>query len=159
MWQIVAESKCRRGLSRHNLCENHESFGLCFSSVVWFFGGVLRIVWSMWHGDIICSNRSLYIGTTLAIKYDHTLDRFQKLSQLLFVWLIPIFGASFVIHLVYDHSPEAIPKNWIPWPFKTLIYGKPIKRNNNRDNNEMEPSGERHHHRDSTGGDSGGGGD
>lgn len=75
---------------------------------------------------------------TLAIKHDHTLAPFQKIAQLIFVWLIPFLGASVVLHIVYDHSPEAIPKAWIPWPFKNLIYGKPIKPNRDRDDREVD---------------------
>lgn len=69
---------------------------------------------------------------TIAVKHDHTLDAFQKKAQLIFVWLIPYLGASFVLHMVFDHSPEAIPEKLIPWPFKKIIYGKPPKDNKHR---------------------------
>jgi len=72
----------------------------------------------------------------LSIKYDPTLSKFQKNAQLIFIWIIPLIGASFIIHLVYEHSPEAIPKSWIPWPFKKMIYGKSIKSNRNRDDSQ-----------------------
>lgn len=84
---------------------------------------------------------------TLSVKYDHTLNNFQKGAQLFFVWLIPFIGASFVIHLVYEHSPEAVPKKWIPWPFKKLIYGKPINPNSNRNDNEIDAYGGQYHSR------------
>ena len=91
----------------------------------------------------------LNVLATLAIRYDHTLDKIQKTGQFFFVWLIPVLGASFVLHLVYEHSPETIPKSWIPWPLKNLIFGKPIKTNKHRDENEIDcrasSGGGRHH--------------
>ena len=74
----------------------------------------------------------LNILATVGIRHDDTLNRGQRLAQYLFVWLIPLFGASFIIHLIFEHSPEVIPTNWIPWPFKKLIYGREIKPNRNR---------------------------
>jgi hypothetical protein len=70
---------------------------------------------------------------TLGVVYDHELNSFQKIVQLLFVWLVPVFGASFVLHFVYEHSPDSIPKSWIPWPIRWLIFGKERKPNPNRD--------------------------
>lgn len=89
---------------------------------------------------IVGSLFALYLNAlaTFAIRYDHSLEKVQKIGQMVFVWLIPFLGASFVLHLVFDHSPEAIPKSWIPWPFKSLIYGKSIKSNRNRDDNEVD---------------------
>ena len=54
----------------------------------------------------------------IAVKHDQTLDSFQKKAQTILVWLLPFIGASLVLHMVFDHSPEAIPKKLIPWPFK-----------------------------------------
>jgi hypothetical protein len=95
----------------------------------------------------------------LAIKYDHTLEKVQKIAQLIFVWVIPIIGAGFVLHLVFDHSPDVIPRSWIPWPFKGLIYGPKPKPNKNRDETEIDyyAGRSRHGGHDSSGGDSGGG--
>lgn len=74
----------------------------------------------------------LNVLAMLAIKYDYTLDQFQKIAQFMFVWIIPYIGASIVLRIVYDHLPEAIPRSWIPWPFKSLIYGEPIESNEDR---------------------------
>ena len=70
---------------------------------------------------------------TLGIVYDHELSSFQKISQLLFVWLVPIFGAAFILFLVYQHSPNGIPRSWIPWPISWLIFGKVPEPNKNRE--------------------------
>ena len=75
----------------------------------------------------------LNILATLAIRHDHTLDSFQKNSQFILVWLIPIFGSSIVLHLIFNHSPEAVPHSWIPWPLRTLIFGRTIKNNKDRE--------------------------
>ncbi len=90
--------------------------------------GIVVVVMLVW----------INILATIAVRCDHTLEPFQKNVQLLLVWLIPIFGASIVLRLVFDHSPEAIPKAWIPWPLKNLIFGKQIKSNKNRDDNELD---------------------
>jgi len=50
----------------------------------------------------------------LSIKCDATLEKVQKVGQSIFVWVVPFFGASLVLKFVYEHSPEAIPKSWIP---------------------------------------------
>jgi len=64
----------------------------------------------------------------LSIKYDATLENAQKVGQSMIVWLIPFVGASLVLKFVYEHSPEAIPKSWIPWPFKDMIFGTERKQ-------------------------------
>lgn len=74
----------------------------------------------------------LNILATMAIKYDNMLTPFQKKAQFIIVWLIPIIGSSIVLRIVFDHMPDAIPKFLIPWPFKKIIYGKPIPPNKNR---------------------------
>lgn len=80
----------------------------------------------------------LNIIATIAIKYDQTLDYFQKKAQTTIVWLIPVIGSSFILKMVIQHSPEAIPKKLIPWPFKKALYGKQLKPNTNRDENELD---------------------
>ena len=110
--------------------------------------GILVILITIW----------LCVLASLAVYCDKTLNPFQRYSQWAIVWLIPLLGASFVLHLIYDHSPEAIPENWIPWPFKGLIYGKQIKRNENRSESEFgEIPFNTTRHRNNSGGDGGGG--
>jgi ABC-type iron transport system FetAB permease component len=104
-----------------------------------------------------------FIGT-IAARLDSTLDPFQKKAQIIIVWLIPFIGASLIIFLVNQHSPEVIPRNLIPWPFKNLIFGKPRARNKDRDNNEesgidLAISDSQHSHTDYGGGANGGGSD
>ena len=78
---------------------------------------------------------------TLAVKYDHTLDKTQKIAQSFIVWLVPFIGAGLILHLVSEHYPQAIPRNWIPWPFKKMIFGSSAKPNKNRDDNEIDNVG------------------
>ena len=73
---------------------------------------------------------------TIAAKYDRTLDSFQRKAQLVIVWAVPFFGAALVLYLVAQHSPEAIPSKLVPWPFKSLIYGKVRPGHKYRDDNE-----------------------
>lgn len=92
----------------------------------------------------------------ISVKYDHELNSFQRNSQYIIIWLIPILGASTVLFFVYEHSPNAIPKGWIPWPFKSLIFGTPIKENKNRGSGSgYDAAGESWN--DGGGGDGGGG--
>lgn len=78
---------------------------------------------------------------SLAIKYDRTLDKTQKIAQMFLVWLVPFFGASFVLHLVSEHYPDAIPRKWVPWPFRGMIFGAPVEPNRNRDDREIDHVG------------------
>jgi hypothetical protein len=104
-----------------------------------------------------------FIGT-IAARFDSTLDPFQKKAQVVIVWAFPFIGASLVIYLVNQHSPDAIPRNLIPWPFKNLIFGKPRASNTNRDNNEesgidLAISNSQHNQTDYSAGADGGGSD
>lgn len=78
---------------------------------------------------------------TLAVKYDHTLDTTQRIAQSLVVWAVPFIGAGFILHLVFEHYPQAISRSWIPWPFNKMIYGTPPAPNKNRDENEIDYAG------------------
>ena len=69
----------------------------------------------------------LNLIATIAVKYDPELNSFQRNAQYILIWFLPFIGASTVLFFVYQHSPNAIPKKWIPWPFKVIIFGKPIK--------------------------------
>ena len=109
-------------------------------------GAILILVW-IW----------LTILGFIAVKCDSTLDSFQRKAQIIIVFVIPFFGAAFILHLVNQHSPEAIPKNWIPWPLRSLIFGKPRSRNKNRDGNDhngidLAISDSQHSHTDGGGG-------
>lgn len=79
----------------------------------------------------------------------------------MFVWLIPFIGAAFVLKLVYEHSPEAIPKFWIPWPFRKIIFGNTARNRGGEGGIEVDPQGSRTNsnrdHSSDSGGDSGGG--
>jgi len=90
---------------------------------IWVVFGVLATVLLVWLNGL----------ATIAIKYDHSLKPFSRLAQYFIVWVIPFIGASTVLYFVFEHSPEAIPRSWIPWPFKTMIFGTPIDPNKNRD--------------------------
>ena len=80
----------------------------------------------------------LNVLATIAVRCDATIDDIQRTAQMFFVWLIPFIGASVVLHIVYQYSPNTIPRSWIPWPFKNIIYGAPIKDNLNRDDREKD---------------------
>jgi len=72
----------------------------------------------------------------IAVKYDSTLNGFQRKAQIIIVLVLPFLGAALVLHLINLHSPEVIPLKWIPWPLRSLVFGKPRPRNKSRDDNE-----------------------
>ena len=73
---------------------------------------------------------------TLAARYDGTLNPFQRKAQIIIVWLVPFLGASLILYLVAQHSPEAMPRKWVPWPFRSLVHGRDRERHKYRDENE-----------------------
>lgn len=73
---------------------------------------------------------------TLAARHDVTLDSFQRKAQIALVWLVPFVGASLVLFLVAQHYLEAIPRKWVPWPFRGLVRGTERARNQCRDENQ-----------------------
>ena len=104
----------------------------------------------------------LNILATIAVVHDATLESVQRKGQLVIIWLFPFVGAGFILHLVFQHYPDAIPRKWIPWPFKGLVYGKDHSRNKNRNDDDsvaINGSINRSNRYDSDiGGDGGGGG-
>lgn len=97
---------------------------------------------------------------SFAVRHDATLEWFQKVAQIVLVWLVPFLGSAFVLHLIWQQYPSAIPKAWIPWPFKKMIFGKSPPPNPNRNEDSWVPvsEGEHHHHGGGFGGADGGGG-
>ena len=89
------------------------------------FGIFFIIIW-LWLTILGC----------IAAKFDTTLTAFQRRSQIVIVLLVPFFGAAVILHLVNQHSPEVIPHAWIPWPLKSLIFGKNRSKYKDRNNNE-----------------------
>ena len=115
--------------------------------IVYILGGI-GVIYYLW----------LSVLAVIAVRYDRTLNAFQKNAQTIFVWLMPIFGGSLVLHLVWQHYPDAIPKSWIPWPFKKVIYGKAAPRNKNRNNDGSPAINSSLDHSDLSGSDYGGDG-
>jgi hypothetical protein len=60
----------------------------------------------------------------IAARYDATLTRLQKTMQILLSILVPFFGPAIVLYGVRRHSPDAIPESLVPWPFRSLIFGR-----------------------------------
>lgn len=79
------------------------------------------------------------------LRHDHTLETSQKIAQAFIVLLVPFAGAGLVLHLVVEHHPNAIPHNWIPWPFRKMVFGDSRKPNKERDENEIDYLGGRGH--------------
>lgn len=110
------------------------------------FGIIFILVW-LW----------LITLGVIAVKYDSTLDSFQRNAQIIIVLIVPFFGAALILHFVNQHSPDVIPQKWIPWPLRSLIFSKPRPRNKNRDDNEnsgidLAISHSQHSHTDGGGG-------
>jgi len=80
----------------------------------------------------------LSILAIYAITHDALLNRLQKSMQFIFVLVIPFIGSTVVLHIIYEHSPNLIPRRLIPWPFKNIICGPAIKPNRDRDDNLVD---------------------
>jgi uncharacterized membrane protein YgcG len=92
----------------------------------------------------------------LCLFLDPDLEPIQRWGQIIIVILLPLIGASIILKLVNDHSPEVINKFYIPWPFKGLVLNKPLRHGGLGHNTEEQPgshSGSFH-----SGSDGGGGG-
>jgi hypothetical protein len=50
---------------------------------------------------------------TVALIRTDSLTRFQKIAQAVIVWVLPLFGAFLVLHLIGQSDWRAIPE-WIP---------------------------------------------
>jgi len=101
----------------------------------------------------------LNVIATIALKHDDMLDPFQRKSQFIIVWLVPLMGASLILYLVNEHSPNVIPRSWIPWPFKNMIFNKQVKSNKLRDEDEKDYVSTRWKNSNNIGGDGNDGGD
>jgi len=66
-----------------------------------------------------------------------------------------MFGAISIFHFLFDHLVNAIPRSWVPWPFKKIIHGKAISLNKNRYNlsaGDSSATSSGNHHRYGGGG-------
>ena len=79
------------------------------------------------------------ILATLCLFLDPDLSKIQRNGQLIFAWLIPYLGASVVIHLVSQHSPEVAKRLYIPWPFRSMVDDKPLRKKNYHGSAEEMP--------------------
>ncbi|WP_125931908.1 hypothetical protein [Thiosocius teredinicola] len=77
----------------------------------------------------------LNVLSTFAASHDGTLDSFQRKAQITVVWLVPVLGAMLILYLVRQNEPEAIRRKWVPWPIRSLVFGKPRSPHNHRDEN------------------------
>ncbi len=84
---------------------------------------------------------------SIALKSDKTLTPLQFYVQLITAWTIPILGSVLVLHFIYEHAPGSIQLRFIPWPFKSMVAGKKVKANANRDENESDYPGSHYVHR------------
>lgn len=90
--------------------------------------------WVGWAFIAVLVAYTLYLNmlAMLVVRYSVRLTPFQRIAQAIVVWTIPLLGAALVLHLLFLDVPNLMPRAWIPWPFKKLIYGEPIKPNKNR---------------------------
>jgi hypothetical protein len=75
----------------------------------------------------------------LCVVLDPDLDKIQRWGQTLVVVLIPFIGASFILKLVNEHSPEVVARFYIPWPFRNMVLDKKLTQNGPGSNGEEVP--------------------
>lgn len=94
----------------------------------------------------------------LCLILDPDLEPIQRWGQALVVLLIPYLGASLILKLVNDHSPEVIARFYIPWPFSLIVLDRKLLSNGLGSNGEDIPGSHSagRHSGDGSGGDGGG---
>jgi hypothetical protein len=60
------------------------------------------------------------LATAMLLKTD-VLDPFQRYAQMAAAWLIPVFGAIFILRMAVETDPDSVPLKWIPHPFRSII--------------------------------------
>ncbi|MFT6388320.1 MAG: hypothetical protein ACJAUP_001698 [Cellvibrionaceae bacterium] len=72
----------------------------------------------------------LSIISTVAVIKDKYLDTFQATGQLIFCWLMPIVGATFVLKTILEYDPDIVNKKLIPWSFGSIVFSKETQSGN-----------------------------
>ncbi|MES9898308.1 MAG: hypothetical protein ABW148_04700 [Sedimenticola sp.] len=67
----------------------------------------------------------LNIIATLVLHHCKIFSYGNKVLQFLFVWLLPVIGAVFALRMLADVDDKALPKKWIPWPFRKAVFSAP----------------------------------
>ncbi len=88
---------------------------------------------------IICLWLWISVLSLICLVLDPDLESIQRWGQGIVVVLIPFAGASLILKLVNDHSPEVIEKFYIPWPFYNLVIDKKLRSNGPGSNGEESP--------------------
>jgi hypothetical protein len=65
-------------------------------------------------GVLFVTQAWLSVIASAALVRTDDLERIQKIAQLIFVWLVPYFGAVLVLRLLAEHDQKAIPSKWVP---------------------------------------------
>lgn len=104
----------------------------------------LSWIWQLLLAVVFSYTLYLNVLAMVVIRFSIRLTRLQRVGQSVVIWLVPILGAAFVLHLLFIDAPKVMPKAWIPWPFKKLIYGKPRKPNKNRSDRRVSGGYHRH---------------
>jgi len=73
---------------------------------------------------------------TISLCRDGGIEPFQRYAQILLIWLIPYVGSALILFLMVQISPDKIPRKMVPWPFRSLIFGRHRPSNTNRDDND-----------------------
>jgi hypothetical protein len=83
----------------------------------------------------------LWINTLaiLCLFLDPDLEPVQRWGQTIAVALFPFIGASFILYLANEHSPEVVSKFYIPWPFSKLVKSKPGQSHGGAEEREEIP--------------------
>ena len=72
--------------------------------------------WKVVVGVVVVAIVALFnIAATVAVTRSTLLDPFQKWAQAIFVWVVPVFGAFVVVHLVSDNEPEVVTRRALAW--------------------------------------------
>jgi len=66
----------------------------------------------------------LNILATFTVFQDTTLQTTQRISQIVFIWIVPFICSLLFMHLSYQLNPKFVPLWLVPWPFRKIIMGR-----------------------------------
>jgi hypothetical protein len=75
----------------------------------------------------------LAVLATIVIRWDREASSGSRVGQLLVTWLLPFVGASLVLYVAQDQSPDLLARLPIPWPFRGMLRNPPPVLNKDAD--------------------------
>jgi len=96
---------------------------------VWLIGIIILVLMWAWISAL----------AILCLFFDPDLKPIQRWGQVVIVLIFPLIGPAFVLILVNEHSPEAVARFYIPWPFRKIVLNGEQRGGGKGHNSEEAP--------------------